>query len=406
MNVLLFPSAYHPSLGGVEELSRQLAMELHRQEHRVGVVTNRWPRHLPRVEELDGIVVHRPAMRTRGAGWKSEVSYCLTSTSVLREVKRIVHEFRADVVHVMCVWPGVTYALDAASELGIPVVTTLQGELTMDANRLYHRSEAARDVLRRALRESAEVTACSAKTLADVLAFSGGAIAVPSKVVFNGARVEDFSRTSRTISGNPFVLAIGRLVEQKGFDVLLNALGTDPGCLPDGWEVVIAGDGPLKNELLAHARSLKLDGRVRFPGRADRAEVIRLMHECEFVVVPSRADEGLPVVCAEAAAAGRAVIGTHRGGIPEIVVDGETGIVVLPEDPIALGQAMRKLSSTIALRQRLGETARTRALEFAWPHITRQYLDVYSRVIAQRDAESLRPSHSHRAGFRLRSIFV
>jgi glycogen synthase len=385
MNVLLFPSAYHPSLGGVEELSRQLAMELTRQGHGVAVMANRWPRDLPRVERLDGIDVHRLPLRTRGAGWKSEVSYRLTSSLVQRDVTRLVRAHRADVVHVICVWPGVSYALDACAALGVPVVTTLQGELTMDANKLYERSESARCVLRRALSESAQVTACSAKTLADAVAFSGGSIDVPSSVVFNGARVEDFAGTSdgERSRRSPFVLAIGRLVEQKGFDVLLRAIADDKECLPEGWELVIAGDGPLAGALAAQADSLGLAGRVTFPGRADRAEVIRLMRECEFVVVPSRADEGLPVVCAESAAARRAVVGTRRGGIPEIVIDGQTGVIVPPEDAASLGRAIRLLSSDSERRHRMGNAARERSAEFAWPHITRQYVDVYERAIAR-----------------------
>jgi glycogen synthase len=383
VNILLFPSAYHPSLGGVEELSRQLAIQLARLGHEVKVVTNRWPRGLARREVIDGIEVLRPALRTRGAGWKSEVSFALTSSSIQREVTRIVREHRTDVLHVMCVWPGVSYAFTAARACGVPVVTTLQGEFTMDANQLFQRSEAARGELRRALRESVLVTACSAKTLADVVEFNGGSIPVPTRVVFNGARVEEFERSHAAPTSKPFVLAIGRLVAQKGFDVLLQALARDPACLPGNWELVIAGDGPLLGELVAQARSLGFESRVRFPGRVDREEVIRLMLGCEFVVVPSRADEGLPVVCAEAAAAGRAVVGTRRGGIPEIVLHEQTGLIVPAEDPVLLGRAVRLLSSDEGLRKRLGDAALERSAVFAWSGITEQYIEVYRQATGQ-----------------------
>jgi phosphatidylinositol alpha-1,6-mannosyltransferase len=210
-------------------------------------------------------------------------------------------------------------------------------------------------------------------------------LAVPSRVIFNGARVEEFTSTEAARRENPYILAIGRLVPQKGFDVLLGAMAEDRGCLPSGWELLIAGDGPDEKMLRDLAISLGITDRVRFVGRADRSEVPRLMRGCEFVVVPSRADEGLPVVCAEAAAAGRAVIGTRRGGIPEIVLDGETGLIVPPESSSRLSSAIRLLAFDEAKRCRFGEAALIRSTAFAWQTIAQQYADVYRDALLSRN---------------------
>jgi len=380
MKIALFPSAYYPSLGGVEELSRQLALELCRCGHEVIAITNRWPRNLPRHEKLDGIDVYRPALRTRGSGIKSELSYVLTSNSVRREVSRLVKEFKADLLHVMCVSPGADYAMDTARALRLPLVTTLQGELTMDANRVFQRSKTAQATLRRALSESTSITACSAKTLADAIAFNGGRVESPTHVIFNGALVADFDNVQPTLREKPFVFALGRLVPQKGFDVLLDSLKAQPDCLPNGWELVIAGDGPDESQLRELCRFHGLDGRVRFIGRADHAAVAGLMRGCEFVVVPSRADEGLPVVCAESMAAGKAVVGTRRGGIPEAIIHQENGLIVEPENATDLANAIRQIAHNSELRHAMSAKAYQRSTEFSWPVVTKSYVAVYEEA--------------------------
>lgn len=377
MNVLLFPSAYHPSLGGVEELSRQLAMELTRQGHGVAVMANRWPRDLPRVERLDGIDVHRLPLRTRGAGWKSEVSYRLTSSLVQREVTRLVRAHRADVVHVICVWPGVTYALDACAALGVPVVTTLQGELTMDANKLYEKSEAARGVLRRALSESREVSACSAHTLGEAQAFAAEAMGGDASVVPNGIAPGDFAHAVAHQHARPYMLAMGRHVEQKGFDLLLRAWAS---VRPAGLDLLIAGDGPERAALQALSRSLGIADTVQFVGRADRERVASLLAGCSLFVLSSR-HEPFGIVLLEAMASGAPVLATRVGGVPEVVEEGVSGLLV-DASVEGLAGGLQRMVSDESMRLRFAEAGRRRAGQFTWETITLQYVEVYERAIA------------------------
>jgi glycosyltransferase involved in cell wall biosynthesis len=378
MNVLLFPSAYHPSLGGVEELSRQLAMELARQGHGVAVMANRWPRDLPRVERLDGIDVHRLPLRTRGAGWKSEVSYRLTSSLVQRDVTRLVRAHRADVVHVICVWPGVTYALDACAAIGVPVVTTLQGELTMDANKLYEKSESARGVLRRALSESLAVTACSEHTLAEARAFAAEVMASDAVVVPNGIAPGDFVGVAAYRHARPYVLAMGRHVEQKGFDLLLRAWAS---VRPAGLDLLIAGDGPERAALEVLSRSLGITDTVQFVGRADRERVASLLAGSTLFVLSSR-HEPFGIVLLEAMASGAPVLATRVGGVPEVVEDGVSGLLV-EASVEGLAGGLQRMVSNEAMRRRCAEAGRRRASRFTWESITRRYVEVYDRAIAR-----------------------
>ena len=379
MNVAIFASAFYPHFGGVEELCRQLSLELKRQGHGVVIVTNRWPRSLPREDEVDGIAVYRPAFRAPGECTKSKVTYALTQRAVARETQIVLRRHAVDLLHVQCVSSNAHYALLARRAVGLPLVVTLQGELTMDANQLFQRSTFARQTLRRCALEAEVVTGCSAKTLADAEAYLGEPLR-NGRVIFNAANVEEFAAAEPHHHPRPYVFAIGRLVPQKGFDVLLRAFAVANVLSHD---LLLAGDGPERPTLEALAAELNLGARVSFLGRADRAQVPSLFAGSSFFVLPSRADEGLPVVCAEAMAAGKAVIATRSGGAPEAVLHGKTGLVVEREDVTGLAFAIARLAEDDAKRQAFGTAGATRSELFSWRAVTAEYLMAYGDAVAR-----------------------
>jgi glycosyltransferase involved in cell wall biosynthesis len=130
------------------------------------------------------------------------------------------------------------------------------------------------------------------------------------------------------------LLGVGRLVPEKGFDLLVRA-----AALVDR-PVVIVGDGPQRGELEALAASLGAD--VTFVGEVPPAALVDHYRRASVVVVPSRR-EGFGMVAAEAAACGRAVVGTRVGGVPEVVADGVSGLVVEPDDVEALAAGLRSV---------------------------------------------------------------
>jgi glycosyltransferase involved in cell wall biosynthesis len=221
------------------------------------------------------------------------------------------------------------------------------------------------------------VTACSQKTLDDAEAFYGKPLGARARVIFNGASLGDFESSPPYAHGRPYILAIGRLVPQKGFDVLLRAMATEGLQTHD---LLLAGDGGERASLEKLAADLKLDGRVRFLGQVQRPQAASLFRSCDMVVFPSRADEGLPVVCAEAMAAGKPIIGTRVGGVPEAVVPERTGLIVAPEDPAELAVAIARLLADAPMRRSMGEAARQRAGMFSWPVIAGMYREVYGNV--------------------------
>lgn len=166
----------------------------------------------------------------------------------------------------------------------------------------------------------------------------------------------------------PFrVLAVARLVPKKGIDLLLEATARllDAGV---DLSLTIVGDGPRASDLRARRESLGLDSRVRFTGALEHQEVMARLHASDLFVLPCRvAEDGdqdaLPTVLLEAMAAGVPSISTPVGGVGEIVVDGETGLLVASDDIEGLAQAMADLLHDPGRRQSMAAAARRRAEE-------------------------------------------
>jgi glycosyltransferase involved in cell wall biosynthesis len=186
------------------------------------------------------------------------------------------------------------------------------------------------------------------------------------QVIHNGVDVQKYAVTEgpRDLSvwsgPGPRLLSVGRLHNQKGHRVLLEALAQ---CKTLGvpMSLAIAGDGPLRGELEAATRALGLDSQVRFLGR--REDVRALLGSCEIFVFPSLY-EASGIALLEAMACGVPVVASRTGGISEIVTEGISGILVSPGNARELSCALRALASDVDLRRRLGVEARARAAVF------------------------------------------
>jgi glycosyltransferase involved in cell wall biosynthesis len=379
MKIALFPSAFHPSLGGVEELVRQLAHELVRQGHEVIIVTNRWPRNLPRHERFEGLDVFRFPTRIPIDSLKSKINYRLTHRKIVASISRLLRDRRVEVVNAHCVSCVTEYAMRSASQLGLPTVVTLQGELTMDPSQIFQKRADAAERFKQSLRDADVVTAVSGKTLSDAEAFSGFALGSRGRVIFNGANGGDFEGATAYRHGRPYVYAMGRLVAEKGFDLLLEAVAK-ASCRD--YDLLLAGSGPLEGELATHRDRLGLSDRVHLIGRKDHAEVVSLLLGAEAFVLPSRADEGLPVVIAEALTAGCPIVATRSGGTPEVIEDGVNGLLLDRGDLAGLRRRLDEIMGDAALRARLQAGTRAVAPRVQWPTIARQYVEAYRHVVA------------------------
>lgn len=170
----------------------------------------------------------------------------------------------------------------------------------------------------------------------------------------------------------------GRVIQRKGHDTVLRALPAIIAKVPD-LEYVVSGDGPGRAGLEALAAELGVQSHVTFLGRVSDAGLAGFYRALDLFVMPSRHDEatghveGFGIVYLEAALQGVPSIGSRTGGIPEAILDGETGLLVPPESPAALADAVVGLARDPARRIALGNAARQRAKdEFNWDRLVEQ----------------------------------
>jgi colanic acid/amylovoran biosynthesis glycosyltransferase len=182
--------------------------------------------------------------------------------------------------------------------------------------------------------------------------------------IYNGLNLAEFGCANFS-SDPPLIVAIGRLITKKGFGNLLRAcaLLVERG---RSFRCEIFGEGPLENQLCDQVEKLALQKRVHLLGAKSQHEIKERLANASVFVMPSvpEADGGrdnLPTVVMEAMATGLPVVSTRIGGIPEMVIENETGFLVQPEDAVALAGAIEKVTNDRSLGQTLGQAGYKRA---------------------------------------------
>lgn len=373
MRIALFPSAFFPSLGGVEELSLRLAQAWQGAGHHVRVYSERWPRTLPEVDVVEGVDLRRFAFRVPHAtGLKPKLTWAWAWRRTNGALRGDLRAFQPDVIHVQCVSSAVDYALPAAQAVRVPFVVTLQGELTMDANGIYEQSGGAQRRMFRALDRADAVTGCSKQTLDEAERFyverGGEAFGDRGQVIYNGIDLKSFEYVTPHEHLRPYVFALGRHVHQKGFDVLLRAMVD----VPKTHDLILAGDGPERGALERLAVELGIEERVVFPGRLDSAGVRQYMKGASAFVLPSR-HEPFGIVNLEAMASGTPVVATRVGGVPEFVEENVSGVLVESDRSFELVESIHRVLSEKNLSMLLVAGGRETALRFDWREIAVQY---------------------------------
>lgn len=298
----------------------------------------------------------------------------LRSVTKMPNFHRLVAAERPAVFHVHLNWPLAGSAGLLAAAFGrVPaivataqLVSPLPSALTLPLQRRF---------VTRAVDRYLAVSHDAAARLASVLRIPRHRI----DVVHNAVPVPpDAARARRSRERRrPLVVALARLTPQKGIPYLLRAAAQ----LPDV-DFAIAGDGPDRTSLESQTRRLGIEDRVTFLGFV--RDTAALLNEADLVVLPSVL-EGLPLAILEAMAAGKAVVATAIGGTDEAVIHGETGLLVRPEDPAQLAEAIRTLVDDPALARRLGAGGRERvSRDFSAERMVEAVSRVYGVLLDQR----------------------
>src|SRR5579871_602969 len=185
----------------------------------------------------------------------------------------------------------------------------------------------------------------------------------PVEVVWNGVPTRLIP--DAPLADPPTIVFAGRLVHEKGADLLLDAFARARPHLREA-QLLIAGSGPQRRRLIDNIERLGLTSSAILLGHLSRSEMERRFAGAWVQVVPSRWEEPFGIVAAEAMMRGTAVVASNSGGLAEIVQDGSTGILVRPNDPDDLANALIALVNNKARAEQMGRNGR----EFALQHLT------------------------------------
>jgi glycosyltransferase involved in cell wall biosynthesis len=197
---------------------------------------------------------------------------------------------------------------------------------------------------------------------------------------FTGAPARDVARARLGVdTTRPLVVLVARLVPVKDVTTFVRGVAILRQRIP-GVQAVVVGDGTERTGLEALARELGLDDTVAFWGwRAD----IENVYAAADVVALTSLNEGSPVTLIEAMSCGRPVVATRVGGVPDVVADGESGLLVPPRDPEALANALAALLRDPGLRARYGDAARAVAPRFTKERLIADMERLYNQLLLE-----------------------
>jgi len=374
MRILIINSEYPPVGAGAGNASSNIARLLVRLGNEVVVVTAGFGR-LPKDEIVDGVRILRgPASRKR-VDRSTALEQVVFIIGASYRCLGLLRSFRPQATLAFFGLPSGAVAWVLKRIFGIPYVVSLRGGDVPGFRPydfwLYHRIAVP---FLRVIWHGAEAVIANSRGLRDLASNFDPSVAIP--IIPNGVDIQLFSAEGRDWS-TAGILSVGRVVHQKGLDLGLMALAD----LKDlAWQWRIVGDGPQVAYLRETLEREDLEDRVEFVGWAGAAALAAEYRRASLFIFPSR-HEGMPNALLEAMASGLPVIASRIAGNEELVVPGETGILVPPDDPDALREALRALLVDKSERERMGRAARRRVeADFRWETTTAGYLAVLERA--------------------------
>ncbi|MDT3435568.1 glycosyltransferase family 4 protein [Haloarcula sp. 1CSR25-25] len=370
-NRILLTSDYlPPSDGGVEQVVQKLALHLVDEGFKVGIFTLDDDARDFELQDVPEISVYTASALdlTNIIGLQS-----MFSVSALREFRRVLREFQPDIVHAhnRFFYTSVVAALYSI-RADYKLVTTFHlSDIGMISGLGGAAAKTFEQTISRFVISRSEQVICVSAS-AESIAQSLGA--KRTAVVRNTVDVDEFSPNPKN---GKSLLYIGRFVHNNGIQDLLTALPSILDSHPDA-EVHLVGSGPLGEEVQKTIHSSGLSDSVTI---YDYVDDISEMYDRASVFCRPSYSEGLPLTMLEAMASGIPPVVTAIAGVPEVVTDHETGVLLEPDNPDEVAQAVIELFDDAELRVRLAKNAREYITEnLTWEQRTEKVIDVYSQV--------------------------
>ncbi len=360
--ILFWTELFWPYIGGVQVLAARTLPILRQRGYEFAVITSHGDRDLPDVDSYEGIPINRfhfwQAIATRDIDLLSESK---------RQVAQLKQTFKPHLIHINVTDPSVFFHLQTAQAYPAPMLVSLRVGLPKQ-------SFASDSLLKRTFSAANWITANSKALLAQARGMFPE-ISSMSSVIYNGLELPDIPVEPLSFE-RPRLVCAGRLVWDKGFDMALAAMALLAERFP-ALQMSVVGDGPARAQLERQTVDLGLDKAVTFVGWVDPGRICTFMKSATIVIMPSRWEEAFGLVALEAALMARPVVATRVGGLPEVVMDGNTGLIVPKDDHRALADAIAFLLDHPEQAMLMGNAARLRAREI---FSLARYVDAYDAL--------------------------
>ena len=373
MKILQVHSFFYPHVGGSETYVLELSKRLIQRGHQVVVVTSKLPGTLEH-ECIEGIKVIRIA-----GHYFPKVPYFLFSPRLLEVLMRLAPQFDLIHSHVRFFLSTNCVAFLRKIQKNLCFVLTLHATQPKTQIATLQRLENFYEhTLGRFTVSTADALIALDENVRDH-AMRYGTCRKKIDLIPNGVDVERFEPKPDNPSFLFQIGYIGNLVYRKGVHDLIRAVSQLPRNLH--FQLNIVGDGPQYHHLQSLCHQYRVEKSVSFLGALDKNAIPNLLHELDVLVLPSLS-EGMPTVVLEAMASGVPVIATDVGATKTLINSEDVGILVPPQTPQAISQALSRFYFEKKTRQKVAENARKRVEQFySWDVITDQIEAVYKEVL-------------------------
>lgn len=363
--ILITAPYFPPQGGGLERYAQEIATRLsHDYGWRVVIVSSNEKRESDRREIIGDITIYRlhPDIR---------ISNTPIALSWIYKLKKIITEERPDIINIHTPVPGLG---DLVSLLArkIPQVVTYHTGSMKKGNVLDVAIIPYEKIILPAMLGRSRAIICSSDFVRNDFL---GRYLRKSRTITPGVDCDFFNPDGEKDQTAPSLLFVAKLErgqEYKGLKTLLDAMAR-LGAEFKGIKLSVAGDGNLKKDYEDYAKKLGVAGDVTFLGALDRQSLAKAYRSSKIFILPT-SNDSQPLVVLEAMASGAAIISTFVGGIPSMIRDGEEGILINPDEPVALAAKIADLLHNPGLRSELGQMARKKASEqFDWDGRLKEY---------------------------------
>ena len=355
MKIMFVTPYYMPSIGGVQQYVSSLAQAL-KNRHEVVVVTTQQNPQEPRIEQVDGVTIHRLPVLFR-------ISNTPYHPAWKWHFKALYRKEQPDIINAHAPVPWFADVAERANKARIPFVLTYhsgsmkKGSTTVDLLiGLYENY-----TLKKTLLSSSRIIGIYPDFLRTLIRAQRHI-----EQVVPGIDTDFFTPKSRDTKHYDLILAarLEKTSSWKGVDVALNAVALLAKSNKQ-ISLCIAGDGDARQHHEALSEKLGISKQVHFVGSLSKDKLRDAYRSSRIVLLPSLSEaESFGMVVAEAASCGIPAIGSKIGGIPYVIEANKTGLLVQPGDPVELAEAIGKLLNDRPLRQQLGKAARQRAKDY------------------------------------------